>query len=259
MENNRPDRLNFDIIFHAADQCLTGTYRKGTKGLQHNFRKGEIYFYSYLWNELYRLPLNGFLAKFLNRIGIGPRNLKIEKSDVEVVPKLMIAGKRSEPDIAIETDKNLVFFEFKNYSSSGESIKNPQLVKEYLAGLKHAKGKPFYYVIVQEHKEKPNTAVHNNAMVDAEELKRCAEEFIKEFIDNDEQVQKLRKWNSEFKPENLIRLNWDDFLNSVYEQIKESKNYTKNKDLIELYDRVEERITEFVSQRENDFFDPSRN
>lgn len=237
----RKDRLEFDTLFHVADECITGPFKT-----QRAFRKSEPYAYSYVWNELYRLPYTTFMAPLLNRLGIESKDIVIRK--VEIVPKLPIAKRVSEPDVMVKTDKSLVLFEFKNFSPYGGEFNEEQLTKEFLAGLKEAEGKPLYLIIVTVDGGSTVKVKYRGERNPYEEIKLFSEPYLRA------EDRRLRVWFSKFYKQDRVKLiSWKEFFELIGKQIKNSKA-SASADVNEVYDRVKRRIDVFVKQRKNLYF-----
>ncbi|MFH1825139.1 MAG: hypothetical protein ABH873_07965 [Candidatus Firestonebacteria bacterium] len=248
LKNGKPTGVEFNVIYEMADECITGppAFRK-----QRGFLRSEPYFYGVIWNELYRLPLNSFLVPFLKKIGIKTKEFKIER--VEVTPMFHLESQKGRimvrPDIFIESDKNLIFFEFKNLSSNKGSFQEKQLSTQFVAGLKQNPNKDFFYITITN-KEGSSALVKKSGNSDIfSEIGSFSDEYLSEESEN---VRKSFKRN--YKRENVIVMSWDSFLENVFDQIKYSKRNTDDEGLKETYSRVKERIKAFVEERKSVYF-----
>lgn len=211
-----------------------------------SFLKSEAYATMYLWNELYQLPYRNFLVKFLQRLGVKEKSFTIKNLGFE--PKLHLNKTPViRPDVLIQSDKNVVVFEFKNSEKKGKFQKE-QIPREYFAGLKIANGKPVYLILVTD--EEFADGEEASVMIDGKGRKIPwleIEDNAKKFLRREKELKK--PFEKHFSKDKIIVISWRKFRNAIYIQLGSSKKHAGNKDLEDIYDRVMSRIKCFVQTR----------
>lgn len=232
-------KVEFDTIRNIAAWCITSNVNTRDR-----FLRGENYAYVFVWNELYILPYKGFLIKFLQRLGIKEKGFTIRHFELE--PKLHLNRTPVvRPDVLIETDKNVIVFEFKNFYKGGE-FQEEQIPREYFAGLKLARGNPAYLVLVTNEEGPYAKIASRGEKLPYEEIKSHSRRFL-----NREGSWLRRSYGKHFDRNKVILLSWRAFLRGMYKQLGSSKKQAGKKDLEEIYGRVMRRIQAFVQMRKH--------
>ena len=244
MQSQAP-KVEFDTIGHTGAVAVTS---KLTLYNKNSFFRGENYAVAFVWNELYILPYKRFLVPFLRRLGVKDNGFIIKKMFIGpelFLKKTQTINQKVKPDIVIESDKNVIIFEFKNFYKSGQ-FQQEQLPREYVVGQTLAKENPIYLILVTDD-ENPLVKIEKQGRQNPfDYISKHSKPYLKR------EGAELRSWfNKNFSEDKIIVISWKAFRRKLYQQLGASKKRAKNRDLEEIYNRVFKRIKEFVEWRKH--------